>query len=106
MSIISEVERISTAKDDIKTALRNKNVLVSENATIDEYAGYIDSIVGGGNFQEKIVTPSSTEQVIIPDEEYDALSQVTITGDGNLSAENIKKDVTIFGIKGRSESVV
>ena len=50
--------------------------------------------------QDKTVTPSATEQVIAPDSGYDGLSQVTVSGDSNLIADNIKSGVSIFGITG------
>ena len=56
------------------------------------------------NYQSKTVTPAATEQIVAPDQGYDALSQVTVNGDADLVAGNIKKDVEIFGVVGTYES--
>lgn len=59
--------------------------------------------------QEKSVTPSTTEQNIIPDEGYDGLSKVTVgevdsSIDENIKAENIKKGVSILGVEGSADA--
>lgn len=59
---------------------------------------------GGGTYQSKTVTPSASQQNITPDMGYDALSAVTVNGDADLVAGNIKKDVNIFGVVGTLES--
>lgn len=78
MSIASEIERLQAAKNDIATSLTNRGAIVPEDARIDEYAPIIDGLQGGGNYQEKKVTPSNEYQVITPDDGYDALSKVMV----------------------------
>lgn len=47
MSIISEVERLETAKQNIKESIINKSVLVPDSASISEYSTYINQISTG-----------------------------------------------------------
>ena len=54
--------------------------------------------------QEKEVMPTTVNQIIEPDENYTSLSKVNVIGDSELLAENIKKDVEIFGVKGSLEA--
>jgi len=42
--IMSEIARITTARDNAFDALEDKGVAVASNATIDDMAGYIQSI--------------------------------------------------------------
>lgn len=53
--------------------------------------------------QEKTVTPTASGVVVTPDNNY-TLSKVTVNGDSNLTAENIKSGTKIFGVTGTLES--
>lgn len=108
MSIASEIERISGAKADLRTSIQAKGVTVPASAKIDDYPDYVDAIQtggGGGTYQAKTATPTTSQQVIRPDTGYDALSQVTVGAvtsaiDSNIVAGNIKSGVTILGVEG------
>ena len=59
--------------------------------------------------QTKEATPLTLAQTVSPDAGYDGLQSVTVTGvtseiDSNITADNIKKDVTILGVTGTLES--
>ena len=49
------------------------------------------------------ITPGTSDQTLTPSSGYDGISRVVIEGDSDLTAGNIKKDVTIFGVKGSYE---
>ena len=62
------------------------------------------SLIGGArNLQDKSVTPTAAGFTVQADNGYDALRSVTVAGDADLVAGNIKKDVVIFGITGTYE---
>lgn len=71
----------------------------------DESTGFASSVSAiTPRNQSKTVTPKASSQTVTPDSGYDGLSQVTVNGDSNLKAANIKKGTSIFGITGTLES--
>ena len=99
--------------------LQDKNIAISENG---DYNVSKDSSFDGMNnvsisvnvpekvykTQEKTAVPTTSEQRIIPDSSFDALSAVNISAvdstiDSNIIPENIKKGISILGVEGTNE---
>lgn len=77
--------------------LKAENIL--RDVTIYGVTGTADSLTDA-YLQEKQVTPTAEEITITADEKYAALSKVTVLGDSQLKAENIRAGVEIFGVSG------
>ena len=66
-------------------------------------AGYISSVSNVTRtftLQSATITPSATQQVVTPTSGNHYINSVTVSGDANLVAGNIKNGVSIFGITG------
>lgn len=64
--------------------------------------GFSTVTVNPYRLQSKSVTPSTVPYTVSPDSGYNGLSGVTFGRDANLTAKNIVKGTTIYGVTGTS----
>lgn len=93
-----------------KIIFQEKNERLNlNNADLSSILQTINNLpnAGGGKpiLQEKNIAPTTSSQIITPDENYDGLSKVTIEAvtnkiDSNITSSNIKNGVSILGIEG------
>ena len=66
MSIASEISRLQTAKQNIKSSIEGKGVNVPSDATLSDYPNYIDDIEQGGGGYDGIIKALSEEEIGTP----------------------------------------
>ena len=102
MSVQTEIDRIISAVAAAHEKVKEKGGTTSTPYLVANLESAIESIPESKDpaLQQKTVTPTTASQTVKPDSGYDGLSQVTVKGDANLTAENIKSGVSIFGVTG------
>ena len=88
MSIATEISRLQTAKDDIKTAIEGKGVTVPSAATLDGYATLISSIPSGGGGGITVSPLSVTQNGTYTAPSGTAYSPVTVNVEGGGGEES------------------
>jgi hypothetical protein len=101
MSIAIEIQRLNTAKADIKAAIEAKGVTVPSNATIDTYDDYVSQISGGGGSTAdtealKGVIDKSLTSIVIPSGATKIGNNI-FSSCSNLTACTIPNSVTSIG---------
>jgi surface protein len=84
------------------TRLSENNIEIEDILSIANSLPTIDEVI---SLQDKTIKPSTIDQTITADENYNGLGTVTVKGDSDLIPENIKKGVNIFGVEGEIEVI-
>lgn len=102
----SQVQKsVVTANQATPTISVSSGGLITASAT--QGAGYVAAGTKSGTKQlttqaAKTITPTTTQQTAVASGRY-TTGAVTIKGDANLKADNIKKGTSIFGVAGNYE---
>lgn len=95
---------VSAVTSSIDSNIRSENI--RQGVSILGVNGSIDALSG----QTKTVNPTTSQQMVEPDDGYNGLTSVTVTAvnssiDSNIAAENIKSGVSILGVSGSVEAL-
>lgn len=91
-TINDKLNKLEQTKTNIKNELRRKGADVKDSDTFASYEGYLHDLEIL-NAQAKTVNPSTSSQTVIPDSEYNALSQVTVNAI-QTETKNVKSATT------------
>lgn len=99
---------IQGSYEGVTPSLQSKSVSPSSSQQVvtpdSGYDGLSQVTVAGAPLQTRTVTPSAEGLTVQKSSSsYYGLFKVNVNGDENLVAENIKKDVSIFGVTGTYE---
>ena len=95
MSIATQISRLTTLRNNIRTKLINLGIISDSSADLEDCYTAINGITAKS---AATITPTTTAQTISAGQ-YLSGAQ-TIAGDANLIPENIADGVMIFGVEG------
>lgn len=95
--------KVNKATASIDNNIKSENI--KKGVSILEVEGTLEAGVIEPKLTDLIVTPTTSLQRILPTEEYDGFSRVTVSAvtneiDSNIQADNIKEGVSILGVTG------
>lgn len=104
-AVVQQQEQVEAKTVDLSIengvySIESINGVYKPQTTNAEYFGQVTVNVAPKLYELTDITPAATGQTYAIPEGYDGLAGVTILGDVNLIAENIKSGVTIFGVEG------
>ena len=95
MSIATQISRLTTLRNNIRTKLINLGVISNSSANLQDCYNAINGITAKS---AATITPTTTAQTISAGQ-YLSGAQ-TIAGDANLVSANIAQGTSIFGVQG------
>lgn len=84
----------------VADAIREKGGTEEPLIFPDGFVQAVEQLKTKPDLQDKAITPGAEDQSVTADTGYDGLGAVTVAGDADLIAANIKRNVEIFGVKG------
>lgn len=101
-TVADALQEAITIKEQIRTAIIDKEVAVPADTPFEDYPDKIDLIKG--ILQTKNITPTAAGGDVLPDTGYDGFSKVTLPAEANLIPANISEGVSIFGVTGTAQT--
>lgn len=102
----NNIIRVTVDKQVITTKYGIVSDKIKQGETILGITGNVIELNG----ETKTITPTTSQQVITPSQDKNAITEVTVNAvtsaiDSNIQAENIKNGVTILGITGTAQTI-
>lgn len=101
MSVASEISRLTTLRNNIRTKLIALGVISNSSADLSACYTGINGISGKA---AATITPGTTDTTIASGQYLTGVQ--TIKGDANLTASKIRQGVSIFGVAGTYMGIV
>lgn len=92
-TLIEKLTKIKQTKEEIKAAIINKGVSISDTEAFDTYSSKINNIVPSMTQPKNQTITTNTTTTITPDSGYNGLSKVTITT--NIPPSNLGSNAQI-----------